>query len=169
MSLTFECTLPDAEATERAGEVLSQCLRDRVGGVLFLRGDLGAGKTTLARGLLRALGVSGPVRSPSYTLIEPYTLAGRTILHMDLYRLRDPEELEGLGLRDFPTSQTWWLVEWPEHGGTQLPAPQLDVSLGIDGGGRRLRIDAEQGMAPVIESVFQALGRICGEQREYLP
>lgn len=133
--------LVDPAATERAGAVIAEWMASRAGGVLFLSGDLGAGKTSLARGLLHAWGVQGAVRSPSYTLIEPYECAGRSVLHMDLYRLRDPEELEGLGLRDFNPEQTWWIVEWPEHGQGHLPAPDLQLYLAISGTGRSLRFE----------------------------
>jgi tRNA threonylcarbamoyladenosine biosynthesis protein TsaE len=99
--------------------------------VLFLEGELGAGKTTLARGFLHALGVSGPVRSPTYTLVELYALAGMTAVHADLYRLRDPQELQDLGLRDWARPHHLWLIEWPERGAGFLPAPDLRVSLAV--------------------------------------
>mgnify|MGYP001619757620 CR=1 FL=1 len=119
--------LADAEATAALGAELAQSIKT---GVVYLHGDLGAGKTTLARGCLRALGVSGAIKSPTYTLMEPYELAGLTVLHMDLYRLKDPRELFNLGLDDYPPASTLWLVEWPEKGGALLPPPDLDVSLG---------------------------------------
>ena len=90
--------------------------------VVELTGDLGAGKTTFARGLLQALGVTRPVRSPSYGLMELYDVAGRQVLHLDLYRLHDPEELENLGLRDYHQAGSLWLVEWPDRGGGQANA-----------------------------------------------
>ena len=103
--------------------------------VAELTGDLGAGKTTFARGLLQALGVTRPVRSPSYGLMELYDVAGRQVLHLDLYRLRDPDELENLGLRDYHLPGSLWLVEWPERGRGHLPAAdvQLAFSPGADG------------------------------------
>src|SRR3546814_13551475 len=91
-------------------------MASRTGGVLFLSGDLGAGKTSLARGLLHAWGVQGAVRSPSYTLVEPYECDGRVVLHMDLYRLSETDEFEGLGLSDFSPDHSWWIIEWREHG-----------------------------------------------------
>lgn len=136
-----EFELVDPAATERAGAVIAGWMASRMGGVLFLSGDLGAGKTSLARGLLRAWGVQGAVRSPSYTLVEPYECDGRVVLHMDLYRLRDPDEFEGLGLRDFSPERVWWIVEWPEHGQGYLPAPSLGVALTISGRGRRLKLE----------------------------
>lgn len=121
--------LANPEATAALGAALAQLIKGRAGAVIFLRGDLGAGKTTLARGLLREIGITGAIRSPTYTLIEPYSADGREILHMDLYRLQDAEELHQLGLVDYPPSQTLWLVEWPDRGGDQLPSPDISVAL----------------------------------------
>ena len=107
--------------------------------VVHLRGDLGAGKSTLARGWLRALGVTGPVRSPTYTLVERYGLeAGGEALHLDLYRIGDAGELEFLGLDD--ADARLWLVEWPERGLAALPSPDLEVALAIRGSGRTARL-----------------------------
>jgi tRNA threonylcarbamoyladenosine biosynthesis protein TsaE len=97
--------------------------------VIYLTGDLGAGKTTLTRGFLRALGVEGAVRSPTYTLLEIYDLDALTALHLDLYRLADPTELDNLGLREWARAGHVWLVEWPERGGDRLPPPDLVVKL----------------------------------------
>ena len=103
--------------------------------VVHLQGDLGAGKSTLARGWLRALGVTGAIRSPTYTLVERYPLPAGEALHLDLYRIGDGAELEFLGLDDADT--VLWLVEWPERGGDSLPAADLRVMLAIEGNGRR--------------------------------
>jgi tRNA threonylcarbamoyl adenosine modification protein YjeE len=102
---------------------------------IHLSGDLGAGKTTLARGFLRACGVSGPVRSPTYTLVEVYETPAISVVHLDLYRLLDPAELEPLGLREWACPGYVWLIEWPERGQGHLPPPDLSVALtgGIDG------------------------------------
>ena len=106
--------------------------------VVHLRGDLGAGKSTLARALLRALGVRGAIRSPTYTLVERYPLDdGGDALHLDLYRIGDPGELEFLGLD--AGEGALWLVEWPERGGAGLPPADLDVALALEGDGRSLR------------------------------
>lgn len=132
--------LPDAAATERAGAALAGCPGLRDLRQLHLRGDLGAGKTTLVRGLLRALGHQGTVRSPTYTLLEPYEFPGFTVLHFDLYRVADPDELEYLGVREQSGEGSLWLVEWPDRGAGWLPAPDLVATLVPDGDGRRLRL-----------------------------
>jgi tRNA threonylcarbamoyladenosine biosynthesis protein TsaE len=123
--------LDDAAATEALGAALADFLRKHSGAVVFLKGELGAGKTTLARGLLRALGATGVIRSPTYTLMEIYELQGKTLLHMDLYRLSDPLELTQLGLADYPPRENCWLVEWPERGGELLPSADLTVELRV--------------------------------------
>ena len=96
---------------------------------VFLLGDLGAGKTTLARGFLRALGFAGTVKSPTYTLIEPYHVAGVTVYHIDLYRLNDPQEVEFTGLRDLLAEPVVSLIEWPERAAMMLPSPDLEVHI----------------------------------------
>jgi tRNA threonylcarbamoyladenosine biosynthesis protein TsaE len=138
MTLEPDIWLADSAATEALGADLARLLPTPA--IVYLQGDLGAGKTTLVRGLLRALGHVGAVKSPTYTLIEPYDLAGRRILHCDLYRLADPEELEFLGLRDELDDNHWWLVEWPECGAGWLPAATLTVVLHRDAGGRRCEL-----------------------------
>ena len=131
--------LPDAEATEALGARLAQSI---IPGIIYLQGDLGAGKTTFARGLLRGLGHEGRVRSPTYTLVEPYLFDSGVVYHLDLYRLADPEELEWLGLRDMLAERALLLVEWPERGAGVLPAADLVISLEYSGGGRRVTLDA---------------------------
>ncbi|HTY50311.1 MAG TPA: tRNA (adenosine(37)-N6)-threonylcarbamoyltransferase complex ATPase subunit type 1 TsaE [Steroidobacteraceae bacterium] len=117
-------------------------LPSRASAMLHLQGDLGAGKTTLARGFLQALGYTGAVRSPTYTLVEHYELPPLTVVHADLYRLHDPAELEGLGLRDLARPCHVWLIEWPEHGGALLPVPDLHVGLDITPAGHEAVIAA---------------------------
>jgi len=125
--------LPAVDATDRLAATLARTAP--VPAVVHLRGDLGAGKSTLARAWLRTLGVQGAIRSPTYTLVERYPLAGGTeALHLDLYRIADAGELEFLGLDG--AEAALWLVEWPERGGHGLPAADLVVSLRIDGDGR---------------------------------
>jgi tRNA threonylcarbamoyladenosine biosynthesis protein TsaE len=110
--------------------------------VVYLSGELGAGKTTFARGFLGACGVANPVRSPTYTLIEPYTCGALVIVHVDLYRLRDPGELDGLGLSDYARPGHVWLIEWPEHGAGRLPPPDLTVSLRASERGHDIQMQA---------------------------
>ena len=102
------------------------------GDVITLSGDLGAGKTTFVRGYLKALGITRPVRSPTYTLVELYPLGAMTVVHVDLYRVRDAGELEALGLRDWAQQGHLWFVEWPERGAGHLPLP--DLQLGFSAG-----------------------------------
>jgi len=109
-----------ARARPRAAEALL---------VVYLTGDLGAGKTTWVRGFLAASGVAGAVRSPTYTLVEFYELADATAVHLDLYRLQQPAELEGLGVRDWAGPGYLWLIEWPERGTGALPRADLAVTL----------------------------------------
>ena len=131
--------LEDADATEALGARLARTLPARA--VVYLHGDLGVGKSTLARALLRALGVTGTIRSPTYTLVEQYPLStGGMALHLDLYRIGDPGELEFLGLD--PAETRLWLVEWPERGQGGLPPVDLDVVLAVEGEGRRCQLQS---------------------------
>ena len=106
--------------------------------VVFLSGELGAGKSTFARGVLRALGAQGAIKSPSYTLVETYALPEVNAVHLDLYRLIDPAELEHLGLADYYRPGFLWLIEWPERGAGRLPAPDLHFQLSITEQGHRI-------------------------------
>ncbi len=133
--LTF--TLAEEAATVRAGEQLGALLSG--GGVVWLLGDLGAGKTTLSRGVLRGCGHTGRVKSPTYTLVEPYELPHLNVFHFDLYRLHDPEELEYMGFRDYLDPEALLLIEWPERGSTWVPGADLELVLSCCGQGRTLR------------------------------
>jgi tRNA threonylcarbamoyladenosine biosynthesis protein TsaE len=153
--------LPDAAATEALGESLAAAL-GADGAVITLRGDLGTGKTTFVRGLLRALGYSGRVRSPTYTLVEPYELGGRRIFHVDLYRLRDAGEFGFLGLADVVPVSDLLLVEWPERAAGALPSPDLELLLKYPSDladGRELQIEAtsERGRAVLQQWAFRNL------------
>jgi tRNA threonylcarbamoyladenosine biosynthesis protein TsaE len=140
--------LPIASSTDVLGRSLAHALPPAF--VVHLRGDLGAGKSSLARALLRALGVTTSIKSPTYSLVERYDLAGgREAVHLDLYRIGDPGELEYLGLDDLAGREVLWLVEWPERGGSALPPPDLEVRLEPAGKGRRatLRPLSPRGLA----------------------
>ncbi|PPK68220.1 tRNA threonylcarbamoyladenosine biosynthesis protein TsaE [Methylobacter tundripaludum] len=130
--------LKDTEATEQFGAKLWAELPTKC--VIFLQGDLGAGKTTLVRGFLRAAGYTGAVKSPTYTLVEEYTIAGRKIFHFDLYRVADPEELEWIGIRDYFDQDCVCFIEWPDMGKGFLPEPDRVISLATDGNGRSLEL-----------------------------
>ena len=132
------------EQTEAVGAALAltQPARADAPLVLYLRGDLGAGKTTLVRGFLRALGVTQTVRSPTYTLLECYELGVLVCVHVDLYRLRDASELEPLALRDLARGGHVWLIEWPQNASARLPPPDLDIALEVQSVGHMLALDA---------------------------
>ena len=147
----MQCYLPSEAAQLDFGRALAGRLRGQTG-LVFLHGDLGAGKTTLVRGLLRGLGHQGAVRSPTYTLIEPYETGEQRIYHLDLYRLGDPEELEYLGLRDLLDGEGLLLVEWPERGTGVLPEPELIIEIEHVPPGRRLRLLPSPPWAPLLEA-----------------
>lgn len=124
--------------TEAFGAALWQALPKKC--LLFLNGDLGMGKTTLVRGVLRAAGYSGAVKSPTYSLVEEYDVGGRRILHFDLYRLKDPEELEWMGMGDYLAQQALCCIEWPEMGAGFLPEADLVLNLQALNAGRSIEI-----------------------------
>jgi len=123
-------------------------------GRVYLDGDLGTGKTTLVRGLIRGLGHDGAVKSPTFTLVEPYQIGEKNIYHFDLYRLSDPEELEYMGLRDYFSPDSLCLVEWPAKGGRLLPEPDVLLKLFHDGTSRNISIEACTGVG---ESMLKLL------------
>jgi len=132
--------LEDVAATERLGAVLAAVLPD--GLVVFLQGDLGAGKTSLVRGALRGLGYQGAVKSPTYTLLEEYSFTGKEIIHFDLYRLADPEELDLIGIRDYFNGKRSCFIEWPQRGQGYLPKEDLGIQISLEGNGRLARISS---------------------------
>ncbi len=138
----IQLQLPDTDATEALGHALAATLPAQA--VVHLHGDLGAGKSTLARALLRALGVQGAIRSPTYTLVERYPVPGGEAWHLDLYRIGDAAELDFLGLDD--AVATLWLVEWPEKAGSALPKADLRLQLASSGDGRSAEL---HGMSPI--------------------
>jgi tRNA threonylcarbamoyladenosine biosynthesis protein TsaE len=127
--------------------------------VVNLQGDLGTGKTTLVRGVLRGLGHAGPVRSPTFTLLEPYEMGSMQLYHLDLYRLGDPEELEYLGLRDLLDEKSVLFVEWPERGRGVLPAPDLVILLRYADSGRELEVVAKGPRARLLVSWLSSAER----------
>lgn len=131
--------LLNSEETEQFGGVLFQALPQKC--LLFLYGDLGAGKTTLVRGLLRAAGHVGTVKSPTYSLVEEYRLTDRTVFHFDLYRLKDPEELEWIGMQDFLQQTALCCIEWPQMGEGYLPQADVEVHLHHQAHGRTIEIN----------------------------
>ena len=120
-------TLKNETETTEIGSKLASCLKG--GEVIYLKGELGTGKTTLVRGVLNRLGHAGNVKSPTYTIVEPYLIDSHVIYHFDLYRLDDPEELESLGIRDYCDGQSICFFEWPEKGGNLLPNADINLEL----------------------------------------
>ncbi|MHB8347118.1 MAG: tRNA (adenosine(37)-N6)-threonylcarbamoyltransferase complex ATPase subunit type 1 TsaE [Acidiferrobacterales bacterium] len=139
--------VPDEQRMELLGAALAPRLR--AGQVVFVHGELGAGKTTMVRGMLRALGYAGSVKSPTYTLVEPYELGRVRLYHFDLYRMDHPEELEFLGIRDYLEGQGVCIVEWPERGAGILPCPDVDVFIDRVDHARSVRLvpNSEDGAA----------------------
>jgi len=136
----LETRLKGEHAMVEFGARLGAALTNGI--LVFLEGDLGAGKTTLSRGILSAFGHRGVVKSPTYTLVEPYELDGKLIYHFDLYRLGDPEELEYIGIRDYLEQGDCCLVEWPERGEGMLPVPDVSVQIAIADDARRVIVVA---------------------------
>ena len=125
--MKYEAHLKDQKETIRFGMILGDSLLG--GGRVYIKGNLGAGKTTLCRGVLCMFGFLGAVKSPTFTLIEPYELCKGTVYHFDLYRVTDPDELEYIGLEEYFVSESLCLVEWPERARDKLPEADLDVEL----------------------------------------
>ncbi|CAM5219435.1 tRNA threonylcarbamoyladenosine biosynthesis protein TsaE OS=Castellaniella defragrans OX=75697 GN=HNR28_001353 PE=3 SV=1 [Castellaniella defragrans] len=144
----LDLSLPDEEATLALARQLADCVcgtkdpREPPGGRIHLRGELGAGKTTLVRGLLRAAGVRGRIKSPSYTLLESYNVSNLYFHHFDFYRFNDAHEWRDAGFAELFDEDAIVLIEWPEQAGTRLPLPDLDIELAYAGAGRTARLTA---------------------------
>ncbi|SEM87398.1 tRNA threonylcarbamoyladenosine biosynthesis protein TsaE [Pseudomonas sp. ok272] len=130
--------LADEDAMVALGTRIAQVTQGH--GIVFLDGDLGAGKTTLSRGIIRGLGHVGSVKSPTFTLVEPYEIGEIRAFHFDLYRLVDPEELEFLGIRDYLEDDALCLIEWPQKGAGFLPKPDLTITITPQDSGRSLKL-----------------------------
>jgi len=136
----FTLFLEDADKTEELGAMLANALED--GMLIFLQGDLGTGKTSLVRGVLRELGYPDAVKSPTYTILEEYSFIGKEVIHFDLYRLTDPEELDLIGIRDYFNNDAICFIEWPDRGKGVLPAEDLVIHMSLKDCGRDARIIA---------------------------
>jgi tRNA threonylcarbamoyladenosine biosynthesis protein TsaE len=136
--------IPDEAAMLKLGSQLAQACpsqsKDPL--IIFLQGQLGAGKTTLTRGFLQGLGYKGKVKSPTYTLVEAYEVESRPVFHFDLYRLQEAAELDFIGMQDYLLPQAICLMEWPENAKDRLPSPDLSCSIHLHGSGREIKLTA---------------------------
>ncbi|GAB4173407.1 MAG: tRNA (adenosine(37)-N6)-threonylcarbamoyltransferase complex ATPase subunit type 1 TsaE [Rhodocyclaceae bacterium] len=161
---TLDLRLPDEAATRELGAALALLL---VPGLrIWLQGEIGSGKTTLVRAALRALGYSGPVRSPTYTLLELYPVSRLDFYHLDLYRFDFPEEYLDAGLEECFGAEGVWLVEWPERAAPYLPPADLTLRLSLDGEGRRARIAAHTALG---RTCLEGLARSAAAKRHSIP
>ena len=151
----FSTLLADTEATVAFGKTLADHIQTLDRGVItFLHGDLGAGKTTLTRGFVQGMGHKGNVKSPTYTLVEPYELANWQVYHFDLYRLADPEELEYMGIRDYFGEKCCAFIEWPEKGKGILPSADLIINLAYSDEQRTVTLQAESAFGQQVISLL---------------
>ena len=141
MTTEKRINLSDEAATLAAGAALAKAMP--AGAIIYLHGDLGAGKTTLMRGVLRGLGHQGKVKSPTYTLVEPYEFGAQRVYHFDLYRLKSPSELQELGMHDYADGQAACWIEWPEKGAGYLPPADVECFLSYQGEARLLVLVAK--------------------------
>ncbi|CAM3444209.1 MULTISPECIES: tRNA (adenosine(37)-N6)-threonylcarbamoyltransferase complex ATPase subunit type 1 TsaE [Halomonas] len=150
----MQVQLDNEDAQVSFGEALGHALQGR--GLVYLEGELGAGKTTLSRGILRAYGYLGAVKSPTYTLVEPYEIGSQRVYHLDLYRLSDPEELEFIGGRDVLADDALSIVEWPSRGEGWLPAPDLRLALEVAAHGRLAALTACSDKGRLVLALLQS-------------
>ncbi|WP_447893579.1 tRNA (adenosine(37)-N6)-threonylcarbamoyltransferase complex ATPase subunit type 1 TsaE [Vreelandella sp. GE22] len=151
----MQVQLSDEAAQVAFGEALGRALEGR--GRVYLEGELGAGKTTLTRGILRAYGHEGAVKSPTYTLVEPYEFDNQRVYHLDLYRLGDPEELEFMGGRDILSDEALCLIEWPSRGAGWLPAADIRVELSVVRQGRAATLTPQSEWGQQVLAALQAV------------
>ncbi|MBL4583585.1 MAG: tRNA (adenosine(37)-N6)-threonylcarbamoyltransferase complex ATPase subunit type 1 TsaE [Pseudomonadales bacterium] len=151
----MEIYLNNPEATAKIGMALGTAIADKRL-VVYLQGDLGAGKTAICQAILKAYGYHGRVKSPTYTLLEPYELDNALIYHFDLYRLADPEELEFIGIRDLDADHALFLVEWPDKGAGFLPEADIELNMKVQSPGRMLYIQAVSQLGQAVVGSLQA-------------
>ncbi|OUR89623.1 tRNA (adenosine(37)-N6)-threonylcarbamoyltransferase complex ATPase subunit type 1 TsaE [Gammaproteobacteria bacterium 42_54_T18] len=150
----FSVSVASEDELVAYGEVLGKALNG--GLVVYLRGDLGAGKTTFSRGVLHAFGHQGPVKSPTYTLVEPYEFSECTVYHFDLYRIADPEELEFMGIREYFDENSVCLLEWPDKGEGVIPKPDVELTIEKRRQTRYLRLSGESEKGQAIVALVAA-------------
>jgi tRNA threonylcarbamoyladenosine biosynthesis protein TsaE len=139
-SKCLKLKIPNEKAMLELGKLLAEACKESC--IIYFIGELGAGKTTLIRGFLQSLGFQGVIKSPTYTLVEPYELSQTPIYHFDLYRLQDPEELEYIGVTDYFTNEAICLIEWPERGQPMLPKADLNCEIKVVDTGRDVTLTA---------------------------